>query len=92
MNVALFFTEPLLSDDGSVVMVQTPFGVKPGISFIGCYSCKVPSEQLPSFQAAVAAKGGKLEEETAERLRYSFHGEHACVLVDSLASPFMYQN
>lgn len=92
MNVVLFFTEPLLNDDGSVVKVQTPSGVKPGISFMGCYSCKVPTEQLTAFQAKVATEGGKLENESEEKLSYSFHGKHSCVLVDSLASPFMYQN
>lgn len=92
MNVSLFFTEPLLDDNGSVVKVQTPSGVRPGISSIGCYSCKVPAEQLAVFQAKVASKGGKLEKESDGRLHYSFHCTNACVLVDGLASPFMYQN
>lgn len=88
MNVILFFTEPLLND-GSVVKVQTPLGVRPGVAFMGFYSCKVPAEQLTAFKELVVHNGGKLEEESEEWLRYSFHGEHSCVLVDSLATPFM---
>ena len=90
MNVILFFTEPLLND-GSVVKVQTPSGVKPGVSLMGCYSCTVPNELLTAFQAEVAAKGGKLEKKSEETLRYCFHGEHSCALADSLATPFMYR-
>ena len=90
MNVILFFTEPLLND-GSVVKVQTPSGVKPGVSLMGSYSCKVPAEQLATFKELIVHNGGKLEAESEERLRYSFHGEHSCVLVDSFATPFMYR-
>lgn len=92
MNVSLFFTEPRLNEDGSVAKVKTPFGVKPGVAFMGSYSCRVPAEQLAAFKKLVVRNGGKLEAESEERLRYSFYGEHACVLVDSLATPFMFQN
>ena len=90
MNVSLFFTEPLLNEDGSVAKVQTPLGVIPGVVFMGTYSCKVPVEQLAAFKKQVVRNGGKLEAESEEQLRYSFYGEHSCVLVDSLATPFMY--
>lgn len=89
MNVSLFFTEPRLNEDGSVVKVQTPLGVRPGVACMGSYSCRVPSEQLASFKDQVVRNGGKLEAESEELLRYSFYGEHVCALVDSLATPFM---
>ncbi len=92
MNVALFFTEPLLNDDGVVIKVQTPAGEMPSISCMGCYFFNVPTEQLSAFQAKVVAEGGKLEIESKENLHYRFHGKHTCVLVNSLAFPFMYQN
>lgn len=93
MNVILFFTEPRLNADGSQATIWTESGRIPEISFMGAYYCNVPDEQLPTFKEQVAQKGGKPEQKLCSdgKLYYRFHGKHSCVLVDSLASPFMYR-